>query len=102
MLWKNVGHPPQAFPNPALRKEREGRATHCVADAREVKSLGHPAVPAFPARDSGGIDYFLKADFPLPIRVTRRFRTRRDCRSEPTGISEQKSGIAQFTLDIDR
>jgi len=37
------GHSPQAFPNPALRKEREGRATHCVADAREVKSLGHPA-----------------------------------------------------------
>jgi hypothetical protein len=24
--------------------------------------------------------------------VTRRFRTGRDCRSEPTGISEQKSG----------
>ena len=31
-----------------------------------------------------------------------RFRTRRDCRIEPTGISEQKSGIAKFTLDIDR
>ncbi len=37
------GHSPQAFPNPALRKEREGRATHCVADSSEVKSLGHLA-----------------------------------------------------------
>jgi hypothetical protein len=36
-----------------------------------------------------------------PRGRTRRFRTRRDCRSGPTGISEQKSGIAKFTLDID-
>jgi hypothetical protein len=32
-----------AFPTPALRREREGRGTHCVADASEIKSLGHPA-----------------------------------------------------------
>jgi hypothetical protein len=31
-----------AFPTPALRKEREGRGTHFVADASEIKSLGHP------------------------------------------------------------
>jgi hypothetical protein len=33
-----------AFAVPALRKEREGRGTHCVADASEIKSLGHPPV----------------------------------------------------------
>jgi len=32
----------QAFPCPALRKEREGRGTHSVGDASEIKSLGHP------------------------------------------------------------
>jgi hypothetical protein len=32
----------QAFPTPALRQEREGRGTHFVADANEIKSLGHP------------------------------------------------------------
>jgi hypothetical protein len=32
----------QAFPAPALRKEREGRGTPCVAVASKVKSLGHP------------------------------------------------------------
>src|SRR5260370_8136469 len=36
----------QAFPCPALRKEREGRGTHYVADGGEVKSLGPP--PATP------------------------------------------------------
>jgi hypothetical protein len=29
-----------AFPTPALRKKREERGTHCVGDAREIKSLG--------------------------------------------------------------
>jgi hypothetical protein len=33
----------QAFPTPALRKEREGRGTHFAGDANEIKSLGHPA-----------------------------------------------------------
>ena len=32
----------QAFPAPALRKEREGRGTPCVAAASKVKTLGHP------------------------------------------------------------
>jgi hypothetical protein len=32
----------QAFVVPALRKKREGRGTHCVGDASEIKSLGHP------------------------------------------------------------
>src|ERR1700722_10600480 len=32
----------QAFPCPALRKRREGRRIRCVADASEIKSLGHP------------------------------------------------------------
>jgi hypothetical protein len=32
----------QAFPCPALRKKREGRGTHSVGDASEIKSLGHP------------------------------------------------------------
>jgi hypothetical protein len=32
-------HPPvQAFPTPALRQEREGRGTHFVGDASEVKT----------------------------------------------------------------
>ena len=31
-----------AFPTPALRKRREGQGTHCVGDASEIKSLGHP------------------------------------------------------------
>jgi hypothetical protein len=30
----------EAFVVPALRKKREGRGTHCVADGRQ--SLGHP------------------------------------------------------------
>jgi len=30
------------MPTPALRKVREGRGTHCVSDASEIKSLGHP------------------------------------------------------------
>ncbi len=34
-----------AFPTPALRKRREGQGTHCVGDASEIKSLGHP--PSF-------------------------------------------------------
>jgi hypothetical protein len=34
----------QAFPNPALRKEREGRGTHLVGDASEIESPGHPPV----------------------------------------------------------
>jgi len=34
----------QALPTPALRKVREGRGTHCVGDAGEIKSLGHPPV----------------------------------------------------------
>ena len=29
-----------AFPTPAPRKHREGRGTHCVADASKFKSLG--------------------------------------------------------------
>jgi hypothetical protein len=41
----------QAFPTPALRKEREGRGTRCVGDAGEIKSLGHPP---FRNLDSGG------------------------------------------------
>jgi hypothetical protein len=32
----------QSFPSPALRKEREGQGTRSVADAGEIKSLGHP------------------------------------------------------------
>jgi hypothetical protein len=32
-----------ALPTPALRKEREGRGTLCVADACKIKSLGQPA-----------------------------------------------------------
>ena len=28
--------------DPALRKEREGRGTHFLNDASEIKSLGHP------------------------------------------------------------
>jgi hypothetical protein len=35
-------HFAQAFPSPALRKEREGRGTHFGGDAREIKSLRHP------------------------------------------------------------
>jgi hypothetical protein len=31
-----------AFPTPALRKKREGRGTHFLADDGEIKSLGHP------------------------------------------------------------
>jgi hypothetical protein len=27
---------------PALRKVREGRGTHCIGEASEIKSLGHP------------------------------------------------------------
>ena len=42
----------QAFPTPApstssgqaLRRVREGRATHCVGEVGEIKSLGHPSV----------------------------------------------------------
>ena len=30
-----------AFPTPAIRKRREGRGTHCVGDASEIKSLGY-------------------------------------------------------------
>ena len=37
---ERVEPPAQAFPTPALRKEREGRGTHYVADAGEIKSLG--------------------------------------------------------------
>jgi hypothetical protein len=32
----------QSFPSPALRKEHEGLGTRFVADAGEIKSLGHP------------------------------------------------------------
>ncbi len=32
----------QALRIPALRKVREERGTHCVGDASEIKSLGHP------------------------------------------------------------
>jgi hypothetical protein len=32
----------QALVIPVLRKVREGRGIHCVADASEIKSLGHP------------------------------------------------------------
>jgi hypothetical protein len=31
-------------PTPALRKLREGRGTHCVGDASEIKSPGHPPI----------------------------------------------------------
>lgn len=31
-----------AFVVPALRKVREGRGTHFIADAGDIKSLGHP------------------------------------------------------------
>ncbi len=36
-------HSTHAFPIPALRKVREGRATHPVGDGGEIKNLGHPA-----------------------------------------------------------
>jgi len=32
----------EAFPIPALRKEREGRGTHSVADVGEIESLAYP------------------------------------------------------------
>jgi hypothetical protein len=32
----------QPFVVPVLRKGREGRGTHLVGDASEIKSLGHP------------------------------------------------------------
>jgi hypothetical protein len=31
-----------AFPIPALRQKPQGRGTHCVGDARKIKSPGHP------------------------------------------------------------
>ena len=34
-----------AFVVPALRKVREERGTHFIADAGEIKSLGHPPEP---------------------------------------------------------
>jgi len=40
----------QAFPIPALRKEREERGTHCAADASKIKSLGHPPLTGLGAR----------------------------------------------------
>ena len=49
-MEKSRGQSAQAFEAPApsaslgqaLRKVREGRGTHCIGDAREIKSLGHP------------------------------------------------------------
>src|SRR5579863_9929741 len=32
-----------AFPTPALRKEREGRGTHCFGHASEINKPGPPA-----------------------------------------------------------
>jgi len=40
----------QAFPNPALRKVREGRGTHFVDDRRRDQRPGHP-----PSRCAAGI-----------------------------------------------
>jgi hypothetical protein len=43
LLWtRDQTHLAPAFPTPALRNKREGRGTHCVGDASEIKSLGHP------------------------------------------------------------
>jgi hypothetical protein len=36
-------HLAPAFPTPALRKKREGQGTHCVGNARKIKSPGYPA-----------------------------------------------------------
>ncbi|MGA8344630.1 MAG: hypothetical protein ABR881_24970 [Candidatus Sulfotelmatobacter sp.] len=40
--WRDRPTWQQAVPTLALRKLREGRGTHCVGDASETNSLGHP------------------------------------------------------------
>jgi hypothetical protein len=43
LLWtRDQTHLAPAFPIPALRQERKGRGTHCLGNARKIKSLGHP------------------------------------------------------------
>jgi len=37
-----VASQPRPSRYPPSQKKREGRGTHCVADASKLKSLGHP------------------------------------------------------------
>jgi hypothetical protein len=65
---------------PALRQEREGRGTRCVADGSEIKSLGHPpaAVLVVPEPNNKRVGRPAAAVEQRPIRLPKTPTSRKN------------------------